>query len=305
MSSTRRTAAGITLSSIVMFLMLGTAYADSKLSFRLQGNWTYISGGDVNPGTQDWLYYSIGHGANDEFWAFWRGGSRAVHIGYEFGGDVIFALTPRIGMSIGGGYLRVSRASSMYFDRGVPSIWVGGAGANPRLSAVPIRVGMHLTMPLSRKVNFFVEGGVCYYFNAHYSDELRAATALFDNGLYSSTRITTSAEAKGVPLGFHGGLGFEYKLLHNLFVSLSALGRYARFRTWEGSSEFEFFDYVEGWTTFSEQGILYYELVPDLPDPPRLITAQSSPSMTIVPEPRKAVIDFSGVSLQLGIRIRL
>lgn len=285
--------------AIAFGMFQGQVLAESRISFRLQGNWTYVSGGDVNPGTQDWLYYS------KEGWAFWRGGYRAVHTGYEFGGDVIYALTPRIGISIGGGYLRVSRASSMFFDRGVPSLWTGGAGANPRLSAVPIRVGMHLTMPLSRKVNFLAEGGVCYYFNARYSDELEEATYLIDMGLSSSTRITTSAEAKGVPLGLHGGLGFEYRLLPNLFLSLSALGRYARFRTWEGSSEFEFFDRVEGWTTFSEQGILYYELVPDLPYPPRLITAQSSPSMTIGPEPRKAVIDFSSVSLQFGIRIRL
>jgi hypothetical protein len=106
-------------------------------------------------------------------------------------------------------------------------------------------------------------------------------------------------------LGLHGGLGFEYRLLPDLFLSLSALGRYARFRTWEGSSEMELFEFEEGTTTFSEQGILYFELVPDLPDPPRLITVQSSPSMIIGPEPRMALIDFSGVSLQFGIRIRL
>jgi hypothetical protein len=160
-------------------------------------------------------------------------------------------------------------------------------------------------MPLSRKVNFLVEGGVCYFFNARYSDKLEAVITIIDMGVVHSTRITTSAEAKGVPLGLHGGLGFEYRLLPNLYLSLSALGRYARFRTWEGSSELEVFDAMEGTTTFSEQGILYYEVVPDLPDPPRLITVQSSPSMTIGPEPRKAVIDFGGVSLQLGIRIRL
>jgi hypothetical protein len=148
------------------------------------------------------------------------------------------------------------------------------------------------------------EGGVCYYFNARYSDELEAAEFVGEM-LSSYRRITTSAEAKGVPLGLHGGLGFEYRLLPNLFLSLSALGRYAKFRTWEGSSEYELFEFVEGTTTFSEQGILYYELVPDLPNPPRLIAVQSSPSMTIGPEPRKAVIDFSGVSLQFGIRIRL
>jgi hypothetical protein len=289
----------LALSAISLVLVQGVVLADSRISFRLTGGGTYISGGDINPGTQNWFYY------NKESWLLWHGGYRAVHSGYEFGGDVIYALTPRIGISIGGGYLRISRASSMRFTMLVPSILIADAEANPRLSAVPIRVGMHLTMPLSRKVNFLAEGGVCYYFNARYSDELRAGTSEIDLGHISATRITTSAEAKGVPLGLHGGLGFEYRLLPNLFLSLSTRGRYARFRTWEGSSEFEFFDYVEGWTTFSEQGILYYELVPDLPDPPRLITAQSSPSMIIGPEPRKAALDFSGVSLQFGIRIRL
>jgi hypothetical protein len=280
-------------------LVQGVVLADSRISFRLTGGGTYISGGDVNPGTRDWFYYS-----KADWVTFWYRGYRAVHYGYESGGDIIYALTPRIGISIGSGYLRISRASSMGLLTIVPSLHNGAASANPRLSAVPIRVGMHLTMPLSRKVNFLAEGGVCCYFNARYSDELvyvKFIGGLLD--LYKS--ITTSAEAKGVPLGLHGGLGFEYRLLPNLFLSLSALGRYARFRTWEGSSELEVFENVEGWTTFSEQGILYYELVPELPDPPRLITVQSSPSMTIGPEPRKAVIDFSGVSLQFGIRIHL
>ena len=295
----RRLNARIAFAAISLLLFQGVVVADSRISFKLTGGGTYISGGDVNPGTQDWLYYC------KEGWAFWRGGYRAIHYGYEFGGDVIYALTPRIGISIGAGYLRISRASSMYFDRGVPSIWVGDAVANPSLRAVPIRVGMRLTMPLSRNVNFLAEGGICYYFNARYRDELGARTAIFDMGLAYSTRITTSAEAKGVPLGLHGGLGFEYRLLPNIFLSLSFLGRYARLRTWEGSSEFEFFDYVEGGMTFSEQGMLYYELVPQLPDHPRLITVQSSPSMTIGPDPRKAILDFSGLSLQFGIRIRL
>ncbi len=295
----RRLNARIALSAISLVLVQGVVLADSRISFRLTGGGIYISGGDVNPGTQNWFYY------NKESWLLWHGGYRAVHGGYEFGGDVIYALTPRIGISIGGGYLRISRASSMSFAMLVPSLLAASAGANPRLNAVPIRVGMHLTMPLSRKVNFLAEGGVCYYFNARYSDELESGTFLIDMGLISSIRIMTSAEAKGVPLGLHGGLGFEYRLLPDLFLSLSALGRYARFRTWEGSSQFEIFESVEGTTTFSEQGILYYELVPDLPDPPRLITVQSSPSMTIGPEPRQAAIDFSGFSLQFGIRIRL
>jgi hypothetical protein len=286
------------LFAISLLSVQGAVLADSRLSFRLTGGGSYISGGDVNPGSQNWFYYSKAG------WTFWSGGHRPIHIGYELGGDVIYALTPRIGISIGGGYLRISRASSMSFGFLAPSLTSGGAGADARLSAVPIRVGVRLTTPLSGKVNFLAEGGVCYYFNARYRDELTAGT-FTEAGVTSSKRITTSAEAQGVPLGLHGGLGFEYRLLPDLFLSLSALGRYARFRTWEGSSEMELFEFEEGTTTFSEQGILYFELVPDLPDPPRLITVQSSPSMIIGPEPRMALIDFSGVSLQFGIRIRL
>jgi hypothetical protein len=289
----------IAILAISIVLVQGVVLADSRISFRLTGGGAYISGDDVNPGTQNWFYYS-----KADWVTLWYGGYRAIHIGYEFGCDIIYALTPRIGISIGGGYLRNSRASRMSLLRIVPSLWNGGAGANPKLSAITIRVGMHLTVPLSRKVNFLAEGGGCYYFNARYSDEL--IYGKFDGDILDTyIGITTSAEAKGIPLGLYGGLGFEYRLLPNLFLSLSALGRYARLRNWEGFSELELFDFVEGWTTFSEQGILYYELVPNLPDPPRLITVQSLPTMTIGPEPRKAVIDFSGVSLQFGIRIRL
>jgi len=280
-------------------LVQGLVAAESRISFRLTGGGTYISGGDVNPGTQDWFYY------NKADWVTgWNRGYRAVHIGYEFGGDIIYALSPRMGISIGLGYLQISRASSMGFGTVEPSLHSGGAEANPKLSAIPIRIGMHLTMPLSRKVSFLAEAGVGYYFDARYSDEWVAAT--FVGGLLDTYKhITTSAEANKVPLGLRGGIGFEYRLLHNFFLNLSARGEYARFRNWEGSSEIELFEFVEGTTTFTEQGILYYEFVGNLPDTPRLIMVQSSPTIISGPKPRKAVIDFSGISLQLGIRIRL
>ena len=56
---------------------------------------------------------------------------------------------------------------------------------------------------------------------------------------------------------------------------------------------------------FSERGILFYEVVPELANEPRLLMVQSDPPDGPGSEPRQAVIDFSGVSLQFGIRIRL
>jgi hypothetical protein len=58
-------------------------------------------------------------------------------------------------------------------------------------------------------------------------------------------------------------------------------------------------------TTLSETEKLYYESVPMLTGSPRLIMVQSDPPAGPGGVPRQAVVDFSGVSLQLGIRIRL
>ena len=277
-------------------LLPGLAFADGKFSLRVQGGWAYLSAGDINPGTQacfDW--YETG-------WDVSGGGYRAVHKGFELGGDIIFELTPRLGIGIGGGYLRISRVSRVFLNDPDPDVIGAHADfvAEPRLSAIPVRLGLYLTVPLSRKFNFHADVGASYYFGAHYSDEWRMSNWAFEIET-GYINVTTRAEKKKTPIGFQGGIGLEYELLHKLFVYLDARGRYAKFRGLQGSSVLES-DYV---SPFSEQGILYYESVPMLTDAPRLIMVQSSPPDGPDGDPRQAVVDFSGVSLQVGIRIRL
>jgi len=270
-----------------------SARADSKFSLRLQGGWAYLSAGDVNPGTQAFFNHY------EALWPASTDGYRAVHKGYEFGGDVIFELTPRLGVGIGGGYLQISRASSMLlYDPELISPYASVA-AEPRMNAVPVRMSVYLTVPLSTKFNFHADVGASYYFRAHYSDECRRIIWTMDEPS-SVTYINNHVEKKGIPIGFQGGVGIEYELHHNFFVYLDARGRYARFRGLKGTSVLEIDD-----ETFSEQGILYYESVPMLLGSPRLIMVQSDPPDGPGGEPRQAVVDFSGVSLQFGIRIRL
>ena len=100
-------------------------------------------------------------------------------------------------------------------------------------------------------------------------------------------------------------MGIEYKLLKRIGVFVEAQGRYARIRGLEGTSRSEAGEWGGLLPSFSEEGRLYYESVPTLPDAPRLIMVQSDPPPGPDGEPRLAVVDFSGVSLQAGIRIRL
>jgi len=272
-------------------LLPGLVFADGKFSLKLQGGWAYLSAGDINPGTQAYFdYHSTG-------WDRQTGGYRAVHNGYEFSGDIVFELSTRLGVGIGGGYLQISRASNMGLSLTEPSINSAGVSAEPRLSAVPIRASVYLTIPWREKFNFIADVGLSYYFRSRYSDESEAV--YFPGPIY--VLITTRAENKKTPIGFQGGISLEYEMGRSFFLYLEARARYARFRGLKGSSVLE----SDFETPFSEQGLLYYESVPMLPGSPRFIMVQSNPPNGPDGEPRQAVIDFSGVSLQFGIRIRL
>ncbi|MBE3125426.1 MAG: hypothetical protein IMZ57_07175 [Acidobacteria bacterium] len=225
-----------------------------------------------------------------------------MHDGYEFGGDIIFALTPRLGIGIGVGYMQISRHSEMSISPEEPSLSSMLLIVKPRLSAMPIRAGLYLTLPWRGKFNFLADFGLSYYLRARYSDEPMSLLFLGET-LSSYILIDTHAESSKIPIGFHAGISLEYELGTNLWLYLGAWGRYARFRGWEGTSMLD--SNYEPPVSELEQGILYYEVVPTVIHTPRLLMVQSSPPDGPDGFPRQAIIDFSGVSLQVGIRIRL
>jgi len=281
----------IVISAIALILLPGLVFADGKISLRLQGGWSYVLGGDANPGTKAFFdYHNTG-------WDMQTGRYLALHNGYEFGGDVIFELSPRLGIGIGGGYVRISRYSQIGLHAAAPSLNSASASARPRLSAIPIRAGAYLTVPWKKKFHFLVNAGLSYYFRSRYSDESEAV--YFPGPSY--VLITTRAEYKRAPIGFQGGISLEYEMGRNFFPYLEARVRYARFRGWKGTSVLE----SDFEIPLSEQGILYYEVVPTMINTPRLLMVQESPPDGPGGEPRQAAIDFSGISLQVGIRIRL
>jgi hypothetical protein len=284
----------ITISAIALILLPGLALAEGKISLKLQGGWAYISGGDVNHGTQ--AYFDL----REAQWGASEGGYRAVHNSYEIGGDIIYELTPRLGLSFGAGYLRISRTSRAALS--IPEVIGPYAGliAEPTLDAVPIRLGLDFVIPLNKRLNLHTEIGASYFFRARYSDEWRMLISSMDT-VVGYVDIVTRAERKRAPIGFQGGIGLEYMLSQKLSLVFDAKGRYARFTGWHGSSVLE----SDTETPFSEEGSLYYENVPMLAGSPRLIMVQSDPPNGPGGEPRQAAIDFSGVNLQFGIQIRL
>jgi hypothetical protein len=298
----------ITVPALFLWLTPRPTLADVKISLKLQGGLAYLQAGDVNAGTQaffDWgkTYFAPPPGG------LIQGGYATIHWGYEFGGDFIFELSPKLGIGIGAGYLESSKNPPNYPGMMLIIDNPQGQGiikrfyAGTKLSAIPLRLGVFLTLPVNGKFNFTANAGVSYYLRARY----HAFWAVLQDvpGLPEdpTQELSSTADDKKTPIGFQGGLGIELKLLAQAALFLEAQGRYAKFHGLEGTSVSEQAMGGGLFPPFSETGKLYYESVPMIPNPPRLIMVQSAPPAGPGGQPREAVVNFSGVSLQAGVRV--
>jgi hypothetical protein len=296
----------ITLS---ILLYPNSALADGKISLKLYGGLSYLDAGDVNPGTQaffDWgkIYFAPPPGG------IIQGGYEAINWGYELGGDIIFQLSPKLGISIGAGYLKSSKNPPVDPVMMVITDNPGGDGliknfnAGTTLTAIPLRLGITLTLPIAEKFNFTAIAGVSCYLQARYRADWFVNVGP-SRGIpeHPYQTLSTTADSKKTPIGFQGGLGIEYRLIPKAALFVEAQGRSARFHGLEGMSLWEG-GFGGLFPAFYENGKLYYESVPAIPNEPRLIMVQGAPPNGPEGMPREAVVDFSGVSLIAGVKIR-
>jgi hypothetical protein len=269
--------------------------ADVNTSLKLHGGWASIAGGDVNSGNRgffDWRSAS---------WPVLEGKYQPVHNGYNYGIDFMLELKRGMGVGVGLGYLRVHKRHAIGVSD-PDTRWYGGVEAEPELNAMPIRLSLFMNSSLTKKISFAANVGASCYLRARYDDHI-GESDFNDLGMLARfIACTTRTEKKGGAMGIDGGVGLEYEIVRNIFLCLDGQARYAKIRGFEGSSELV----SDTWgSPLLQEGKLYYEEVPLLSGSPRLIIVQSDPPDGPDGEPRRAVIDFSGVNLQVGIRIRL
>ena len=271
-----------------------TEAKSSLLALRLFGGFSQAEAGDINKGLDGYfeifkLYSAIGYGTV-------TGGYNPLRNGYEAGADLVFQMNRHVGIGIGAGYMRFSKSSLMTFSHGSEDVKIS---STPTLSAVPIRLGLFLTLPLGHKINLTVNGGVA----AFAALKLDAPQRIdYPVSYRIETSLSASRNAPFDNLGFQGSLGFEFMVLPNTGFFVEALGRYARFKNFETATarnNYEDSETIEGRiylkTNTFEEGVwslFTVEKTPPVSDPPR----------TVYTEPK---IDLSGFSIQAGLRIRL
>ncbi len=265
--------------------------AFSRLSLKLYGGYSHVLAADVNAGSD--YYFEILEVYAAEGFGTFTGGYKPLHGGYNFGADLIYQLTPSLGIGLGVGYMRNSKGSlATWAIEGDEVVLTADAA----LTAMPVRLGLFLDFPLGDKLDLTAGAGAAYYAGLKF----RGAQGLdFDDGDWMEMTVEGS-ERSGVDIGFHGSLGFEYKLSPKLGFFVEAVGRYAKFKNFETVTGIQ---ESSGGVPDTTEGKLYlasYDFDDYEIDGFTIVETGGTPD----PDYREPKIDLSGFSLQAGFRIR-
>ena len=245
------------------------------------GGGNFISGGDLNDGSQGFADYRSNILAVRP-----QGQAKPAHLSYILGGELTLALSSHFSLGIGVDYFLGERESLVEFPDDPSSETLT---THPRIQAVPLMLAIsYYPVP-----NFYAKIGIEYYLAkcAYYYRSERA-------GSWEEWR----GEAKAQDLGILAGFGFEFELTSSFNFIIEATVRYARISGFTGRDRSK----DSTGTTHIEEGTLYFYRVQTAGEDsyPLLFIREDAPTEANVFDPREAVINFSGLSLKTGFKIK-
>ena len=275
---------------VLLFFALGLAVpapAQSRLGFKIGGGLAYVGGGDFNKGLQgmsDFLYDVFTLAGVTA-----SGGYKPVHLGFDLNGELIFQITPKMGIGLGAGYLSVSRLSEMTLT--TPTV-TEKESWHPRASVIPITLNFHYSIPAGASLKFNIHAGVGYYM-VGLKDTQRLVFFVIEDREYDTS---------GSGFGAHGGIGLEIALSPNVGFTFDILGRFASISPIKGDGTAK-----AGGSTITETGATFWyaeENVGILGTYAMLYFDPDMPSGSDLFNVREAKLDLSGFSAVAGFIFR-
>ena len=256
---------------------------------RIDGGLASFTGGDTEEGVRGiWqrkadTLASAGYLLEGELKPFRRA--------YEISADLIYQLSPRLGIGLGTGYTYGNRQSILAYNRAEEPWFIHQMGLRPTLRILPLRLGLFYSLPINSFLSLSLSAGAGYY-RVKYQLKIISGSVDLD-GL--EIKVSTSG------LGFFGSLGLEMKLQRRAFLFLELRGRHARIGGFTGTETQvrcflnqlgELYDETTQW-----DGTLYYT---ENQGRGNLTVSESAPPVpgTV----REAVFDFSGFGLAAGLK---
>lgn len=255
-----------------VFLVPSPAQAQMSLGFKLTGGLGYYGAGDINTGLQGWSdAFSYIYDAYSP-----TGGYMPVHLGMDFGGELLLQFNPQLAFALGVGYLQASRSSSLDIIDDYAETW------SPKISAVPITLSLHYFFPITGRIKLSLDAGVGYYFGKCTDTQHIVFIGEFDR--------TYDLTASGI--GFQGGLGLEIPVAPAVSIVVEARGRFAKLGGFKG-------------TVSSDSGTDSGDMwLADVNIGKKLTLIELYDATPSGDNPRLAKLDFSGFSAAAGFVFR-
>lgn len=254
---------------------------ESRLELWFLGGGNYVIGGDLNRGAQGFVdYYRDLHSIGEEFDA------KPVHLSYLFGGEFSIPIGSNFYLGLGADFYRGKRESLIELQE-TPAIEIR---THPKIQAIPIRLFISYYPVRS----FYIKTGIEYYF---------AKCEYFYRYLEDTYWKEWHGTAKTQSSGILGAIGVDLDVAPWLSFNIEATGRIAKISGFKGSDRSIDIDGVE----HIENGTLYFykakgsavESYPFL-----FIRIREPIEDVFISDPRRAIIDFSGVSLKAGFKLK-
>ena len=280
-----------TVFAILLFLLSSGFGRPEKLALKFSGGMSYLLVGDINRGIQGYFDYQ-----KDIFIGLplmpIRGDAKPIHLGFDFQGDILINMSPKIWIGLGTGYIRSGNTSEIsYFQiKGSHKV---------RISAIPVRLGISYLLLGNETFRLFLSAGTGLYFADYKYDKQPIATG--------EPVLHQTANGKG--FGLHGGLGGELKLTRRLAFILETQARYAKIGGLRGTIEYPipfppFGVHVEKGPLYFWEIIVYrgdeWQFVDKYPQVYIRREKSSGPYVTNV---RETKVDFSGFCFMGGIKL--
>ena len=263
-----------------------------KITLKPQGGWNTFSGGDIEKGIGALFDYAAAD-ISASGTTIVESIKESTHAGLEAGGDLIYAITPLFGIGIGAANIRTRKDNRLVFldEESWPQI----LQIEPEIKVSAFRAGLFYSFPFAGRLAISVHGGPALY-SAEYSFSMGGSASFLRDGLIHTGYFQ---KAKSKQMGFEGGLGFEFNANPFVAIFVEAQGRYAKIGGFEGEEKATFYQNNQFQTAVRNGPAYFVDTVP-------------YPQLDIVPaggavpgSARRATLNFSGVSILAGLKLRL